>query len=36
MTTQKLRVHCFGVSLDGYSTGPNQGLGHPLGVDGRG
>jgi hypothetical protein len=22
----KLRVHCFSVSLDGYSAGPNQDL----------
>ena len=36
MTTEKLRVHCFGVSLDGYSAGPNQSLEHPLGVDGTG
>lgn len=36
MTTQKLRVHCFGVSLDGYSAGPNQSLEYPLGVDGTG
>ncbi len=33
---QKLRVHCFGVSLDGYSAGPNQSLDHPLGVGGTG
>ena len=33
---QKVRVHCFGVSLDGYSAGPNQSLDHPLGVGGIG
>ena len=31
---QKLRVHSFGVSLDGYSAGPNQSPDHPLGVGG--
>lgn len=30
----KLRVQCFGVSLDGYSAGPNQSLENPLGVGG--
>ena len=30
----KLRVHCFGVSLDGYGAGPRQDLEHPLGVGG--
>jgi dihydrofolate reductase len=30
----KLRVHCFGVSLDGYGAGPHQDLEHPLGVGG--
>ncbi len=29
---QKVRVHCFGVSLDGYGAGPSQSLEHPLGV----
>jgi len=33
---QKLRVHSFGISLDGYSAGPNQCLDHPLGVGGTG
>lgn len=33
---QKLRVHNFGISLDGYSAGPNQSLDHPLGVGGMG
>jgi dihydrofolate reductase len=28
----KVRVHGFGVSVDGYSAGPNQDLQHPLGV----
>ncbi|MDM0002504.1 dihydrofolate reductase family protein [Variovorax sp. J22P240] len=30
----KLRVQSFGVSLDGYGAGPNQGLQNPLGVRG--
>ncbi|HEX3912784.1 MAG TPA: dihydrofolate reductase family protein [Steroidobacteraceae bacterium] len=30
----KLRVHCFGISLDGYGAGPNQDLSNPLGVGG--
>lgn len=30
----KLRVHCFAVSLDGYSAGPEQSLDHPLGRGG--
>jgi dihydrofolate reductase len=29
---QKLRVQCFGVSLDGFSAGPDQSLENPLGV----
>ena len=33
---QKVRVHCFGVSLDGYSAGPSQSLDHPLGIGGLG
>lgn len=32
----KLRVHAFGVSLDGYGAGPNQSLDEPLGVGGEG
>ena len=32
----KLRVHCFGMSLDGFSAGPNQDLNNPLGVGGIG
>ena len=30
----KLRVQCFGVSLDGYGAGPRQDLENPLGVRG--
>ena len=30
----KLRVHCFGISLDGFGAGPDQDLDHPLGVGG--
>jgi dihydrofolate reductase len=30
----KLRVHCFGISLDGFGAGPNQNLDNPLGVGG--
>ncbi len=30
----KVRIHCFGVSLDGYGAGPDQGLENPLGVRG--
>jgi dihydrofolate reductase len=30
----KLRVHSFGVSIDGYGAGPNQSLENPLGVGG--
>ena len=30
----KLRVNSFGISLDGYGAGPDQGLDHPLGVGG--
>ena len=30
----KLRVQCFGISIDGYSAGPNQSLENPLGVRG--
>jgi dihydrofolate reductase len=32
----KLRVHAFGISLDGYGAGPRQSLEHPLGVSGLG
>jgi dihydrofolate reductase len=34
MTTTKLRVHNFSMSIDGYAAGPDQGLDTPLGVDG--
>jgi dihydrofolate reductase len=30
----KLRVHSFGISIDGYGAGPDQDLNHPLGVNG--
>ncbi len=30
----KLRIHCFGMSMDGYGAGPNQSIDHPLGVGG--
>ncbi|MCW1886538.1 dihydrofolate reductase family protein [Luteolibacter flavescens] len=30
----KLRVHCFGVSLDGFGAGPEQSLENPLGIGG--
>jgi len=30
----KLRVLCYGVSLDGFAAGPAQDLEHPLGVNG--
>jgi dihydrofolate reductase len=30
----KLRVNCFGISLDGFGAGPNQSLDHPMGVGG--
>ena len=30
----KLRVNSFGLSLDGYSAGPDQSLKNPLGVGG--
>jgi len=30
----KLRMHCIGMSLDGFGAGPNQDLDNPLGVDG--
>jgi dihydrofolate reductase len=31
----KLRVHCFGVSVDGFGAGPNQDLNNPLGEGGE-
>ena len=30
----KLRVHCFGISLDGFGAGPNQDIHNPLGIGG--
>ncbi|HLP07428.1 MAG TPA: dihydrofolate reductase family protein [Opitutaceae bacterium] len=30
-----LRVHCFGLSIDGFGAGPNQTLEQPLGVGGE-
>jgi dihydrofolate reductase len=30
----KLRVHCFSISIDGYSAGPNQDRDNPVGVGG--
>lgn len=36
MAAQKLRVLSFGISLDGYSAGPNQSFDQPLGVGGTG
>lgn len=30
----RLRVHAFGISIDGYSAGPAQSLANPLGVGG--
>jgi len=30
----KLRVQCFGLSIDGFGAGPNQDLENPLGVNG--
>ena len=36
MIMSELRVHCFGVSLDGFGAGPNQSLDNPLGVGGEG
>ena len=31
----RVRVQCFGVSLDGFGAGPRQDLQHPLGVGGE-
>ena len=31
----KLRVACFGVSIDGYGAGPKQDIDNPLGVGGQ-
>jgi dihydrofolate reductase len=30
----RLRVHAFGISVDGYGAGPDQALEHPMGVGG--
>ena len=30
----KLKVCCFGISLDGYGAGPNQDMANPLGIGG--
>jgi hypothetical protein len=30
----QLRLRSFGLSIDGYSAGPDQDLEHPLGVNG--
>ena len=30
----KLRIHCFTISLDGFSAGPNQDVNSPLGAGG--
>jgi dihydrofolate reductase len=35
ITPIKLRVHCFGISLDGYGAGPDQSLADPLGIGGK-
>ncbi|HUL33825.1 MAG TPA: dihydrofolate reductase family protein [Candidatus Eisenbacteria bacterium] len=32
----KVRVHSFGISIDGYGAGPHQSLENPLGVGGTG
>jgi hypothetical protein len=32
--TPKLRVHTFGISIDGYSAGPGQNLENLLGLGG--
>lgn len=31
----KLRVHCFGISIDGFGAGPDQSLENPLGAGGE-
>lgn len=31
---QKLRVHCFGLSVDGFGAGPEQSKDNPLGIGG--
>jgi len=32
----KLRVNCFGLSIDGFGAGPDQDINNPLGVGGMG
>jgi dihydrofolate reductase len=32
--TSKLRIHCYGVSADGFGAGPDQSLENPMGVGG--
>jgi dihydrofolate reductase len=34
-TMSRVRVACFGVSIDGYGAGPDQDREHPLGVGGE-
>jgi dihydrofolate reductase len=34
LSVSKLRVHAFGISVDGYSAGPCQNLENPLGIGG--
>ncbi|MBK7859235.1 MAG: dihydrofolate reductase [Archangiaceae bacterium] len=36
MSSQRLRVSCFSISLDGFGAGPNQSLDNPLGEGGMG
>jgi hypothetical protein len=31
----RIRVNCFGVSLDGFGAGPDQSLDNPLGMGGE-
>lgn len=35
MVMQKLRVHSFAISIDGYGAGPHQDLANPLGIGGK-
>lgn len=35
VSTGRLRVHCFGISLDGFGAGPDQSREEPLGVGGE-
>src|SRR5690606_19784371 len=34
MLMSKLRVHAYGISIDGYGAGPDQDLANPMGVGG--